>query len=316
MTIGNKQVITQELHKFVIMAVEWKQLSRQDLDECVSPSKWSNRCGLFADVVEYFVATIAKETESMRKTFAHELDVRYGEGQFQRLDLYLPEHQTADSPVLLCIHGGYWQASSKDDCGVLAWQSIRHGAVSAVVNYTLAPTGTLPQMVNDIERALVFLAKKFPKARGFYICGHSAGGHLGAMMLSVDWSVKYGLPEDFIKGACLMSGVFDVRPLVKSYVNEPLHLTENEADQVSPINSTNLSKAVRLSPHCKIINVYGEHDPPIFKQMSKDYTRKLANGGIDATYEEIPGMDHFELVERLVDPEYSLTKMLLQLMSL
>ncbi|XP_038064044.1 kynurenine formamidase-like [Patiria miniata] len=151
---------------------------------------------------------------------------------------------------------------------------------------------------------------------GFYIVGHSAGGQLGAMMLSVDWSEKYGLPKDFIKGACLVSGVFDVRPLVGSYVNEPLHMTDEQAYQVSPIIPTNLSEAIRLCPRCKIINVCGEHDPPIFHQMMRDYTKELSKGGVDATCEVIPGLDHFELIERLSEAEYSLTQTVLGMMSL
>ncbi|XP_038063461.1 kynurenine formamidase-like [Patiria miniata] len=144
---------------------EWEHLSGKELDNLVSPSHWSNRLHLFPNIVEHFLTTIASETKSIKKCIAHELNINYGEGKFQKLDLYLPPHQTEDSPVLISIHGGYWQASSKDDYGLFAWHPAKQGAVVAVVNYTIAPMGTLPQMINDVEQAVLYMAKKFPKAR-------------------------------------------------------------------------------------------------------------------------------------------------------
>ncbi len=160
------------------------------------------------------------DAQFMRQTFHMEMKARS-----KKLDLYLPEQQTEDAPVLLFFHGGYWQALSKDNYGVVAMHPIKKGAVVAVVGYTIAPEGTLEQMLEEVEQALVFIARKFPKSRGFYLCGHSAGGQLGAMMLSIDWAAKYGLPKELIKGCFFIDGAFDVRPIAQSYINEPLKLT-------------------------------------------------------------------------------------------
>ncbi|XP_071801848.1 kynurenine formamidase-like [Asterias amurensis] len=296
--------------------IDWESLSQKDIDYYLSPAKCSNRHGP-DHMLKHFTDTVTKGSDATRRCTVHESNIPYGdETKKQKLDLYLPEHQTEDAPVLVFFHGGYWKAFSKEVHGLVAMHPVKKGAVVAIVGYTISPEGTLEQMLKEVEQAFVFIARKFPKSRGFYLCGHSAGGQLGAMMLTIDWSSKYGFPKDLIKGCFFMAGVFDLRPISQSCVNEPLKLTREEAYRVSPITPENLSKAIQLSSHCRVVNVCGGCDAKFFGLWTRDYTKKLAQNGVNATYELFPEMDHFEPVERLVEEDFIITKMLLDVMAL
>lgn len=91
------------------------------------------------------------------------------------------------------------------------------------------------EMVDQVQKAVVFVAKRFPETRGIFISGHSAGGHLAAMMLSEDWSSLLEGSQNVAKGILPISGIYDVRPTTKTYINEPLLLTQSSASSVSPL---------------------------------------------------------------------------------
>ena len=167
-----------------------------------------------------------------------ELDVAYGEaGPRQTLDIFTPE--TSGAPVLVFIHGGYWFFNSKDPRRFPAKEFVPRGIAWVPINYRLVPTVTMTEVVADVRNAVKWL---FEHAADYgcdperiYVSGNSAGGHLTAELISDDWPDQYGLPADVVKGACAISGLFDLEPLLECEPNEKLQLDLEAARRYSPI---------------------------------------------------------------------------------
>jgi arylformamidase len=164
------------------------------------------------------------------------LDVRYGAGAKETLDLYVP--RSAARGTLLFIHGGYWRALDKSDHGFVAPAFVDAGYAVAVANYDLCPTVSIATIVDQCRNALQWLVHEGPP-RGapapIVIAGHSAGGHLTAMMYATDWRAR-GLAATPFAGGVSLSGVHDLTPLVQFSHNVDLRLDEAQARRLSPIN--------------------------------------------------------------------------------
>ena len=164
------------------------------------------------------------------------LDVRYGAGAKETLDLYVP--RSAARGTLLFIHGGYWRALDKSDHGFVAPAFVDAGYAVAVVNYDLCPAVSIATIVDQCRNSLQWLVHDGPR-RGapapIVVAGHSAGGHLTAMMYATDWRAR-GLAATPFAGGVSLSGVHDLTPLVQFSHNVDLRLDEVQARRLSPIN--------------------------------------------------------------------------------
>lgn len=197
---------------------------------------------------------------------------------------------TPTSPLLVFIHGGYWKALSADACSMWAADALDLGVSFASVNYTLAPTATLERIVTQCRAALDWLlhASGLDPVR-VVVSGSSAGGHLAAMVTTAN-------PQPSgVDAAILLSGVFDLRPLVTTTVNEPLGLTVPDAVRLSPAHTA-------VTPVPAVRAFVGEDETDAFKAQSNTYVDKLAAAGIDATSRVVAGRDHFDLIYDLITP--------------
>ena len=194
------------------------------------------------------------------------------------------------APLLVFIHGGYWKALSADDCSMWAADALDAGFSFASINYTLAPTATLERIVTQCRTALDWLVGQagLDPAR-VVVAGSSAGGHLTAMVTTAN-------PQPVrCDGAILLSGVFDLRPLVSTTVNEPLGLTVPDAVRLSPAHLR-----VTMVPHVRAF--VGAQETDSFKAQSNAYVDKLLASGVDAASRIVEGRDHFDLIYDLIAP--------------
>ena len=182
-----------------------------------------------------------------RARHRHKLDLRYGAAPLETLDLFLPEGPPRGTFVF--IHGGYWRALDKADFHFVAGPLAEQGIAVAVANYDLCPTVSIARIVDECRRMMVWMAREGPRhgatADNVVVGGHSAGGHLAAMMFATDWDAL-GLTRDPFVGGVTLSGVHDLKPLVMSSYNTDLRLTNAEAARVSPVNHVSLSQAPLL----------------------------------------------------------------------
>ena len=167
-------------------------------------------------------------------------DRQYGPTPAERIDLLVPrlaDNQRA--PILLYIHGGYWQALDKLDVDWLGPAFAARGIAFAALNYALAPAAAMDEIVRQCRTAVAWLWRAAPgygcdPAR-IVVAGHSAGGHLAAMMAATDWTHQGGLPAGIVRGACCVSGVYDLEPLRLSYHQAVLRLDARAVARNSPI---------------------------------------------------------------------------------
>jgi arylformamidase len=192
----------------------------------------------------------------------------------------------ASAPLLVFIHGGYWQALSAEDSLFLAPATLASGWSFAAVEYTIAPEGDLPRMVRECSAALEVLAS----ASGFtsvVLAGHSAGAHLAAMVSLVEDSPLA------LERVVLVSGVYDLRPIVHTTVNDPLGLTVADASALSPA-------LLPVASRPRVTVTWGDNDTDAFKAQGHVYAAKLRTSGLDVVEEERQGRHHFDILDDLV----------------
>ncbi|XP_077970694.1 kynurenine formamidase-like isoform X2 [Styela clava] len=238
-------------------------------------------------------------------------NVRYGDGPKQSMDIVRKPGVSDDAPIMVFVHGGYWILTGRDMYLHIAQPAVTRGWMGVIVGYDQAPDVTVTTIVNEIRDAYIFLSKRFPKCPNLTFIGHSAGGHLISMLLATDWE-SY-CPTQYkdlvpITKSVPISGVMDLGPFVHISYNKDLQLTKKEIVDLSP--ALHIDKAVKNIKKfgTKIIAVVGENDPPKFCEQSRDYIEALKKSSVDAKYIEYPVLDHFEVMEKLDEPDYDLLK--------
>ncbi|XP_053309323.1 kynurenine formamidase [Spea bombifrons] len=288
----------------------WRTLGREELEHQYSPSHWSPR--LDKDVViDAHVKETTEGTRLSRTKTRATLNIPYGERESEKLDLYLPQETPSGGPLLVYIHGGYWQFLSKEESGFMVPSLVSHGIAVMVMDYDIAPRGHMDLIVDQVRRSIAVTLTQYPQFTEVYLCGHSAGAHLVAMALGTDWS-EYGISPN-IKGALLVSGVYDLLPIIHTYVNDALGMSQEVAERNSPILWVENTKS-RASA-CHIVIVVAEHDSPEFQRQSKEYFQSLKSLGLDVCFAQIEGTDHFDVIERLSQEDYELTRLILEMIT-
>ncbi|KAJ0033280.1 hypothetical protein NQD34_000387 [Periophthalmus magnuspinnatus] len=312
--------------------MHWTKMKKDELELQYSPSRWSHRMSA-DEVIKAHERALKEGTDKARALAQTLLNVPYGEGDGEKLDVYIPSTNSLDMPLVIYIHGGYWQFLSKEESGFMAVPLVSKGVVVVAVDYDIAPKGNMDLIVSQVRKSVVSVVQQYSHIRyilifylriiiyavfnftnfcnsGLFICGHSAGAHLAAMVLSTDWSQYSITPQ--IKGAFLVSGIYDLLPIVSTYVNEPLKMTEEVAIRNSP--TTLIQQLKSSSSGCHIVVAVAEHDSPEFRLQSEEYYKMLEASGLNVMLENVPNTDHFNIIELLVDEEYHLTKLLLKMM--
>ncbi len=247
----------------------------------------------------------AEESAETRRTHGGALDLAYGPSPGQRLDLFVPTDQPA-APLIVFIHGGYWQSLDKSDFSYLAPPFLASGIAYASLNYDLTPHVSIEEIVRQVRAALVWLFRNAAEHGidpvRLYVAGHSAGGHLTAMMLSTDWTGgAFGadLPADLVKGGCSVSGVYDLEPIRLSYHQDAVKLDPDMARRMSPLGNVP-SRAGRL------ILALGSEETEEFHRQQAAFLAEWRNAGLAADIVDLPGRNHFTAIDALGEPDHPL----------
>ncbi|MGA7623474.1 MAG: alpha/beta hydrolase [Candidatus Acidiferrales bacterium] len=281
----------------------WREWSLAERERQYSPST------CVPAVTPYLQAYASRSLEAAQR-FRCRKDLAWGKGPDETFD-YFPA-DSADAPLLIFIHGGYWQDLSKNDSLFAAPDFVANGIAFAAIEYTLAPKASLSTIVDQCRRAIASLHQQ-AAALGFdprqiYIAGSSAGAHLAAMMLAEGWQKTYGLPPDVVAGALLLSGVYDLEPLVGTYIDAPLHLSSAEVEALSP-------RRLNVGPGVRTIVAWGENETPEFKRQSRSFAAKLRDAGFPVNAFEVAGANHFDIVLGLTDRKTELGRATIELIN-
>nr|XP_058902430.1 kynurenine formamidase isoform X1 [Kogia breviceps] len=283
----------------------WKRMSKEELENQYSPSRWVVRLGAEEALRTY--SQIGNEaTKRAQATRRNLPDVPYGDGEGEKLDIYFPETVSEALPFLVFFHGGYWQSGSKDSSAFMVSPLTAQGVAVVIVAYDIAPKGTLDQMVDQVTQSVVFVQKQYPGNQGIYLCGHSAGAHLAAMMLLANWT-EHGVTPN-LKGFFLVSGIYDLEPVMHTSENAPLLTTLEDAQRNSPQWRLKTAPTQPVDPACRILVTVAQHDSPEFHRQSREFYQTLRQGGWKASFEELHDVDHFEILWNLTQKDYVLTQ--------
>ena len=306
-----------------------------------SPSQWSKRIFASSDaVVMDHVNTLqggskAVLDEAIRKQGGKEdgsavtLNVVHtssdGATDEASLDIFYPLKKPERSntsegaeryPVVIYIHGGYWQALDKKSSCWHAKTFTENGIGFVAIGYDLCPSISFKDLNVQVNNGIAKVVQQFPD-HPIYICGHSAGGHLAAMALCVDWKKDFAIEKPFVHGFVPVSGCFDLRLLIKTKENDALKVDESGAIQFSPVLKPISSTAVVSG--AKGIIAFGQNESDEFKRISKNYFTWLKGTGSENVelgnieILELVNEDHFTVIERLQQKEYELAVKMLSL---
>jgi arylformamidase len=220
------------------------------------------------------------------------LDIAYGPGERQRYDLF---PGGADRrPLVVYIHGGYWQRGDRTEYAFLARELNAAGLAVALPSYSLCPAVSVMDIVGELRQ---FLAALWQSTRVHpLIVGHSAGGHLAAAMLATDWSQISGVPADLVRAGYAISGVFDLPPLVGTSLNRALRLTAETAHAASPIFWP-------PPPEARVFAAaVGGLESEEFLRQSQALARTWRQAGVVAEDVVVANTNHFTIVEELARP--------------
>jgi arylformamidase len=239
------------------------------------------------------------------------LDVPYGQGPGERLDVF-PAAQSG-SPVLVFIHGGYWRAFGKSDFSFVAPSFVADGATVVVPGYSLCPTATIEQIALQMTRVVAWVIRHAAEHRAdparIALAGHSAGGHLAAMLLCCRWKdVDPDLPLLPLQGALSISGLYDLEPLrLAPSLQRDLKLT--------PATVRRLSPSFFPRPKRPLYAVVGGDESEEFLHQNQLIRDQWGPTAVPVC-ETLVGHHHFSVLRNLADPAGRLHDLALRLLGL
>lgn len=260
---------------------------------------------IHAEAVGYAERCMAA-TRRVQDTHRVLIDRRYGDDYWQKLDIYLPpETGNSPLPVLIFFHGGAWTSGTKERMGFMAPPLLDLPAIFVAANYRLAPDTRYPAMLQDCMNATALVARHIGEYGGnprrLFVGGHSAGGHLAALV-ALDRAAQRvaGLETNAIRGFLGVSGSYDIRKRdgapgsPERRIYDVLLGRESDDAAASPITHVQPD-----SPPCFI--AWGTRDFPRLIAQAKAFAAKLAAVGVRHETLEISGADHFEANEACAD---------------
>jgi len=232
-----------------------------------------------------------------------ELDQPYGSGERQRYDLFRAGVRSA--PLIVYIHGGYWQRGDRKDYSFLAEGLNRAGIDVAIASYSLCPSASVMDIVAELRLCLAAIWHKTKTHPA--VIGHSAGGHLTAAMLQTDWKSFAGLPDALVSAGMAISGLFELLPLVGTSINDAIGLNDATAREASPLfwPPPPMDRS--------LIAAVGELESGEFHRQSREITVLWARAGLATEFLSVPDSNHFTIVDELAKPDGVLFKRVLAL---
>ena len=264
----------------------WKHFSHAKLEQEYSPSS----C---VDDIMIYIQSYIDDSAANKRSLKAQSNLDYGAANTLGLD-YFPGQDK--QPLVVYIHGGYWQELSKNESCFMAASLIAKGYHLVVLDYTLAPAASITTMIEQCCQGIAWALQQhwsFDHEQ-VILAGSSAGAHLATCVLQAAAQGQHDLtPETFAK-AILFSGIYDLRPLVDTYVNKPLHLDLATAQALSPGLQDN-----HHLPPCTLI--WGANETQEFKRQSQQYAEFLGADGVLCTTKEIAQRNHFDVVYELAN---------------
>jgi arylformamidase len=254
------------------------------MDRAALDAAYNNTAAVGLAKRDAYVADRTARSDAFRRRHPGRIDVPYGAGARQRLDVF--PCGRPGTPTLVFIHGGYWQLNDKEPYAFVGEAALPAGFNVVLVEYTLAPAARLDQIVAEIRSAVSWVIEHAKELGGdparVVVSGSSAGGHLTAAAMT----------DPRLAGGIAISGLYDLEPIRLNYLNEKLGLDPAEAERNSPIRHL----PDRAAP---LIVAVGRDELPELIRQSDEYWKAWQRRGLPGRYLPIAGHDHFSILEEL-----------------
>lgn len=251
----------------------------------------------FPDYVRYFEDWRSR-SKGARKDLKCVLDVAYGEGERERIDFF--PGAKADGRLFVFVHGGYWRSMDKSDFSFIALPYVRRNVSVAVINYSLFPGITMPELVQQVRNACAWVGanswRHGAPCQELHLGGWSAGAHLVAMAASMENGSTTSSPIVEVASVLAISGVFDLRPLLRTSANADLKLDETTAMQNSP-------RFLRPRQSQRMALLWGGNETDAFREQSRALQNSWQHMGVGICAEEVSGLHHYSVMNELAEED-------------
>ncbi len=249
------------------------------------------------DAPSIFARWAAASAEARAKA-GHQADRRYGPGARQTMDWF--DGGRADAPVLVFIHGGFWRGSDKSFHSFIAPAFLAKGCDVVLLSYDLCPTISMQALALQVVDGLAHIHREL-RARGrgsarIVVAGHSAGGHLGAMMLACDWQrVGRDLPAGLVTRVLAISGLFDLEPFRHApFLKDAVRLDAESVRRLSPVR---FAAPVGRVLHAAV----GALESSEFHRQTAALVESWGTGVVPVSM-SLAGKNHFTVLDDLASP--------------
>lgn len=248
-----------------------------------------------------------RRSEALRARHPCKLDLAYAESERSRLDLFIAE--TLGGPLLVYLHGGYWQRGDRRDYHFVAEALCTHEVNVALVGYDLCPAVSIDAIVAQLRTALAWLWRHADNlgfdADRIQVCGHSAGGHLTAALMTTHWpDAGTGLPAGLVHSGLAISGLYELEPLTHTSINAALGMTVEDARRASPA-------LVARTGHAPLTAAVGGLESSEFHRQAQ----ALCEWWPGTRVLEVPDANHFTILESLARNDGALLERALELLA-
>lgn len=231
-----------------------------------------------------------------------DLDIAYGDHERQKYD-WFPASGRDDAPIVVFIHGGYWQALDRKAFSHVATGVAAQGLDVAIPSYRLAPKLSVADIIDDVRAVCLNLWKQH--GRRLVVTGHSAGGHLAAAMFATNWR-GHGGPDNLVSAGLGISGLYDLRPLMPIEINKRIGIDLNIAETCSPL--------LWPTPQAGRFEAWvGGAESREYHRQSETLAAAWSGAGIECVWQPVGEDDHFTVVRHLADAESAMTQALVKL---
>jgi arylformamidase len=270
----------------------WLDMDQKELDDAYDQAVWApNR--------EHIAERRRLASERTIARIGAPERAAYGPTEIEKLDIY--KTKRANAPVMIFIHGGAWKGGTARDSAYMAEMYLAAGAHFVIPDFVWVQNagGSLMTMADQVRRAVAWVYKNVVSFGGdpnrLYVSGHSSGGHLGGCVVITDWQKDFGLPADIVKGAVLISGMYDLKAVRLSKRSKYVNLddvTEEALSAQRHIDKINMPLVV----------AHGTLETPEFQRQSREFAAAVKAAGKPVEFFVGEGFNHFEIQETMANP--------------
>lgn len=259
------------------------------------------------DFMAYANEYVRQSATARRSLQVHE-NVPYGPTLAEHADIFPARRPGA--PVLIFVHGGYWRMLTAKEFSFVALGFAPHEVTVVVPTYALCPHVSISEIVRQMRALVAWTSRNIHRFNGdaqeISVCGHSAGGHLAAMCALTDWT-EYGLSERVIRSIILISGLFDLEPISRTFMQLDLQISKRDIAEASP------QRQVRSVP-VRMLLGHGSEEPSEFERHSQEFLAAWRHAGNHAETLALLGRNHFDAITDLAKPDSNQVASILDVM--